>query len=190
MEIFKESDYGMENNKIIQNVKQTISGIEIGYFTTAKNYIYDEYFKYFNDDDKETKKYALLIFTCMLGNWFNKSTFVFKPEKERLKYNNEKGIKFFNFEDYITSLLDNYQNIKQEFPYMFEIIVVYLILIEKDKHMIYEEWFPEINPEIFQELREKILIPNKNLVDDCHPIKYLFREVGIKPFFKGDFFDE
>lgn len=94
MEIFKESDYGMGNNKIIQNVKQTISGIEIGYFTTAKSYIYDEYFKYFNDEDQETKKYALLLFTCMLGNWYNKSTFVFKPEKERLQYNNEKGAKF------------------------------------------------------------------------------------------------
>lgn len=128
--------------------------------------------------------------TTMLGNWYNKSTFVFKPEKERLQYNNEKGAKFFNFEDYITSLLDNYQNIKREFPYMFEIIVVYLLLIEKDKHLSYEEWFPEINPEIFKELREEILIPNRNLVNDCHPIKYLFREVGIKPFFKGDFFNE
>ncbi|MFJ7730609.1 hypothetical protein ACIQXF_01815 [Lysinibacillus sp. NPDC097231] len=56
--------------------------------------------------------------------------------------------------------------------------------------MKYEEWFPEINSDVFKDLREKILIPNSNFVQDCHPIKYLLREVGIEPFFFSDFFEE
>jgi len=60
----------MTENIIVQKVKEALSGIEIGYFNTAKNYIFDEYF---NDDDYETRKYTLLIFTCMLGTWYNKS---------------------------------------------------------------------------------------------------------------------
>lgn len=86
-------------------------------------------------------------------------------------------------------MLDHHQKVKQEFPYIFETIILYLILIEQEKGLTYEEWFPEINSQIFKELREKILIPNSNFVHDCHPIKYLFREVGIEPFFKNDFFD-
>jgi len=179
----------MTENIIVQKVKETISGIEIGYFDTAKSYIYDEYFKYFDDDDRETKKYALFLFACMLGNWYSKSTFVFKPEKERLKYNISKNDNFYNFEDYLTSLLDHHQKVKQEFPYIFETIILYLILIEEENGLTYEDWFPEINSQIFKELREKILIPNSNYVHDCHPIKYLFREVGIEPFFKDDFLD-
>ncbi|PIJ96848.1 hypothetical protein [Lysinibacillus sphaericus] len=180
----------MTDNIVIQKVKNAISGIEIGYFDTAKHYIFDEYFKYFNDDDKETRKYALLIFTSMLGNWYSKSTFVFKPKKERLKYDDGIETDYYNFESYLSSLLDSHQYIEKEFPYMFEYIVVYLILIEKDKGSSYEEWFPEINPDIFKQLREKILIPNSNLAQGGHPIKYLFREVGIEPFFLTDFFEE
>lgn len=180
----------MTENIIVQKVKETISGIEIGYFDTAKSYVYDEYFKYFDEDDRETRKYALLIFTCMLGNWYSKAAFVFKPEKERLKYEDEIDTDFYDLESYLSSFLDCYQNIEKEFPYMFERIVWYLTLIEKDKGLSYEKWFPEINSDIFKELREKILIPNSNLVQVCHPIKYLFREVGINPFFTTDFFEE
>ncbi|MDM5247844.1 hypothetical protein [Lysinibacillus sp. G4S2] len=116
---------------------------------------------YFNDEDKETRKYSLLIFISMLGNWYSKSTFVFKPEKERLKYK-DKITNYYNFEDYLRSFIDHFQNIEKEFPYMFEYIVSFLILIEEDRGLSYEEWFPEINLEIFKELREKILIPNSN----------------------------
>lgn len=179
----------MTEKKIVQKVKETIDGIEIGYFDTAKSYSFDEYYKYFNDEDKENRKYSLLIFTSMLGNWYSKSTIVFKPEKERLKYK-DKMTNYYNFEDYLRSFLDYYQKIEKEFPYMFEHIVSYLILIEEDKGLSYEEWFPEINLEIFKELREKILIPKSNVIQDGHPIKYLFREVGIKPFFLTDFFEE
>lgn len=180
----------MTEKIIVQKVKEAITGIEIGYFDTAKGYIFDEYFKYFNDDDKEIRMYTLLLFTAMLGNWYSKSAFVFKPEKERLKNEGEIDTDFYDLESYLSSLLDCYQNIEKEFPYMFERIIRYLTLIEKDKGLSFEEWFPEINSDIFKELREKILIPNSNLVQDCHPMKYLFREVGIEPFFTTDFFEE
>ncbi|CAM5201120.1 hypothetical protein FCT18_20105 [Lysinibacillus sphaericus] len=135
-------------------------------------------------------KYAILLFTSMLGNWYSKSSFAFKPQKERLKYDDGIDTDFYNLESYLSSLLDCYQHIEKDFPYMYEYIVVYLILIEKDKGISYEEWFPEINSDIFKKLREKILIPNSNLAHGGHPIKFLFREVGIEPFFSTDFFEE
>ncbi|WP_342443474.1 hypothetical protein MHB65_10925 [Lysinibacillus sp. FSL K6-0075] len=60
----------------------------------------------------------------------------------------------------------------------------------EQKGVSYEEWFPEIEATLFQELREKIFIPNSRFVQAIHPIKYLFREGGIQPFFLTDFFDE
>lgn len=180
----------MTEKIIVRKVKEALSGIAIGYFDTAKSYSFDEYYKYFNVDDEETRKYAILLFTSMLGNWYSKSAFAFKPQKERLKYDDGIDTDYFNFESYLSSLLDCYQYIEKDFPYMFEYIVTYLILIEKDKGLSYEEWFPEINSDLFKELREKILNPNSNLAQGGHPIKYLFREVGIKPFFLTDFFEE
>lgn len=180
----------MTEKIIVRKVKEALSGIAIGYFDTAKSYSFDEYYKYFNVDDKETRKYAILLFTSMLGNWYSKSAFAFKPQKERLKYDDGIDTDYFNFESYLSSLLDCYQYIEKDFPYMFEYIVTYLILIEKDKGLSYEEWFPEINSDLFKELREKILNPNSNLAQGGHPIKYLFREVGIEPFFLTDFFEE
>lgn len=177
----------MTEKTIVEKVRETIEGIEIGYFDTAKPYIFDEYFKYFDDVDFETRKHALFLFVCMLGNWYSKATFVFKPESERLKYG---ASTYYDFERYLTALLQHYSKIERDFPFMFEFIVVYLILIEQQKGVSYEDWFPEIDATLFQELKEKIFIPNNRIVQEVHPIKYLFREVGIKPFFITDFFDE
>ncbi|MEG0261023.1 MAG: hypothetical protein RR651_14230 [Lysinibacillus sp.] len=184
----------MTEKTIVQKVKEGITGVAIGYFDTGISCSFDDYYKYFNDEDKETRKYSILFFTIVLGNWYSKSSFVFKSKKELLalhfKYGNVIGGQHYNFENYISSFLDSYQSIEKEFPYMFEIIVIRLILIEEDKGLCYEEWFAEIDSALFKELREKILIPNSNFVQNGHPIKYLFREVGIEPFFLNDFFEE
>lgn len=58
----------MTEKTIVEKVRETIEGIEIGYFDTAKPYIFDEYFKYFDDVDFETRKHAQFLFVCMLGN--------------------------------------------------------------------------------------------------------------------------
>lgn len=188
LQISKERVGRMTEKTIVEKVKETIEGIEIGYFDTAKPYIFDEYFKYFDDADYETRKHALFLFVCMLGNWYSKATFVFKPASERLKYG--ASTTYYDFERYLTALLQHYSKIERDFPYMFEFIVLYLILIEQQRGVSYEEWFPEIEATLFQELREKIFIPNSRFVQAIHPIKYLFREVGIQPFFLTDFFDE
>ena len=48
---------------------------------------------------------------------------------------------------------------------MYEDIVLFLIKIEINQGIRYEEWFPEHNPNLFQRLREEILIPKQHLVD-------------------------
>lgn len=62
---------------------------------------------------------------------------------------------------------------------MFEKIVSSLIKIEQNKGISYEEWFPEHNPELFDRLREEVLIPKKHLAEKNSPEKYFLKEVGI-----------
>lgn len=58
---------------------------------------------------------------------------------------------------------------------MFEIIVSSLIKIEQNKGISYEEWFPEHNPELFNRLREEVLIPKKHLAEKEQPGKILLK---------------
>ena len=178
---------------IVQKVKHIVDGIEIGYFDTAKNYdsdSFEEYFKYFGDPDKETRKYALLLFAAMLGNWHGGSARVFTPEEERLKRSNySPNENYYDFKEYIKAFLEHHKNIEKEFPYMYEVIISFLIWIEKDRKGYYEKWFPEIPSELFQQLRSEVLIPKRNQIDVFISFGLLFKEIGIKPFFKSDFID-
>lgn len=178
---------------IVQKIKHIIDGIEIGYFDTAKNYAsdnFEEYFKYFGAPDKETRKYTLLLFTAMLGNWHGGSARVFIPEEKRLKRPNySPNETYYDFKEYIKAFLEHHKNIEKEFPYMYEVIISFLIRIEKDREGSYEKRFPEIPSELFRQLRSEILIPKENQIDVFISFGLLFKEVGIKPFFESDFID-
>jgi len=69
---------------------------------------------------------------------------------------------------------------------MYEDIVLFLIKIEINQGIRYEEWFPEHNPNLFQRLREEILIPKQHLVDKRSHRKFLLKEIGIEHFFESD----
>ncbi|MCY1458192.1 hypothetical protein D9M71_755530 [compost metagenome] len=71
---------------------------------------------------------------------------------------------------------------------MFEDIVLFLIKIELNQGISYEEWFPEHNPNLFKRLREEILIPKQHLIDKRSHRKFLLKEIGIEPFFESDQF--
>lgn len=177
----------MENN-IIEQAKRGLAGFAIGGFHTSGDYgrYREEYYKYFGDAELETRKYAIAAFTCMLGTWETGSLRVFKPVsewEESKKWsshpNNQK--RFYRFKDYLYALLEHHERIEEEFPYMFEYIVLLLIKIEQNKGISYEEWFPEHNPNLFKRIREEILIPKKYLVEKRSPFKYLLKEIGIEP---------
>lgn len=179
-------------NHIIEQAKRGLKGFEIGFYHTSGCYgeYEEEFYKYFADEDFETRKYSITAFTCMLGTWETKFCQVFRPVKEweenlNHRYPQNKR-QFYYFEDYLQALLEHHEQIEKEFPYMFEEIVDCLIKIEQDRGISYEEWFPEINPTIINRVRQEILIPKKHLAEKNSPMKYLLKEIGIEPFFETD----
>lgn len=182
-------------NHIIEQAKRGLEGFAIGGYYTSCDYsrYREHYYKYFGDSDFETRKYAIAAFTCMLGAWETGALFIFQPVKEweenKKKSSNPLNQKrFYRFKDYLHALLDHHEQIEKEFPYMFEEIILFLIKIEQNKGISYEEWFPEHNPNVFKRLREEILIPKKHLAEKHSPHKYLLKEIGIEPFFESDKF--
>ena len=176
-------------NNIIEQAKRGLEGFAIGYYHTSGCYgeYREKYYKYFADENFETRKYSIAAFTCMLGTWETKYCQVFQPVKEWEGYRDPLN-QYYRFEDYLIALLEHHEQIEKEFPYMFEEIVCYLIKIEQDKGISYEEWFPEHNSNVFKRVREEILIPKKNLAEKHSPMKYLLKEIGIEPFFESDKF--
>lgn len=179
--------------KIVEQAKHVLDGIEIGYFDTGGSYEFqEEYYKYFGDPDFQTRKYALAVFTRMLGDWDSGVSFVFVPMelwreiKESKKDRNIGEEPYYYFDDYLKAFLNHHKNIEKEFPVMYEYIIKFLIQIEEKKGISYEDWFSEIDPKLFKKLRTEVLIPKSNLKDQLTPIKYFFKEVGIVPFFKSD----
>lgn len=182
-------------NHIIEQAKRGLKGFAIGGYHTSCDYsrYREHYYKYFGDSDFETRKYAIAAFTCMLGAWETGALFIFQPVKEweenKKKSSNPLNQKrFYRFKDYLHALLDHHEQIEKEFPYMFEDIILFLIKIEQNKGIRYEEWFPEHNPNVFKRLREEILIPKKHFAEKHSPHKYLLKEIGIEPFFESDKF--
>lgn len=182
-------------NHIIDRAKRGLEGFAIGGYHTSCDYgrYREDYYKYFGDSDFETRKYAIAAFTCMLGAWETGALFIFQPVKEweehkKWSSNPLAQKRFYRFKDYLHALLDHHEQIEKEFPYMFKNIVHFLIKIEQNKGISYEEWFPEHNPNLFQRLRKEILIPKKRLADQYSPSKYLLKEIGIEPFFESDKF--
>ncbi|ATP40043.1 hypothetical protein CSE16_08270 [Solibacillus sp. R5-41] len=180
-------------NNIIEQAKRGLEGFTRGGYHTSCHYgkYQEEYFKYFGDPDYETRKYAIAAFTCMLGAWETGALFIFQPVKEweenkKWSSNPLNQKRFYRFKDYLHALLDHHEQIEKEFPYMFEEIILFLIEIEQNKGISYEEWFPEHNPNVFKRLREEVLIPKKQLAEKRSPHKYLLKEIGIKPFFESD----
>jgi len=164
--------------------------VGLGYFDTGESCEYDEYYLYFNDGDFETRRCALAAFAVMLGNWQSYCSFAFTPQHER-KFTSRYSPDEPNHElnNYIEALVSNHEQIVKEFPVMCEYIIDFLIRIEANRKLTYEEWFPEVDPHLFKRLREDILTPEKLNSKKRTPIKYFLKEAGIPPFFTNDFFE-
>ena len=54
-------------NNIIEQAKRGLKGFTIGYYQASGCYgeYLEEYYKYFTDEDFETRKYSIAAFTCM-----------------------------------------------------------------------------------------------------------------------------
>ncbi|MDM5248025.1 tetratricopeptide repeat protein [Lysinibacillus sp. G4S2] len=175
---------------IVEKVTEGLKNFGLGGFHTGGGCEYDEYFNYFNVRDLETRRCALAAFTVMLGNWHARSSSTFIPQHDR-KYlgGYDPNEPFHELNNYIEAIVAHHHQIKQDFPVMFEYIIDFLISIEEERKVPYEKWFPELDAQLVQRLRDEVLLPNKSLLEVPTEYKYFLREAGITPFFQSDFFE-
>lgn len=165
------------SNEIIEKVKKGLEGIEIGYFDTGQKFEKDTYYKYFGAPDKETRRYAIAVFTVYLGNWYSLCSFPFSiPEND--------------LEEYIKAFIAHHQQIEEDFPSMYEYIISFLIRIEEENSKKYANSTFEIARELHERLKSEVLIPNREYLFKHTPIKYFLREIRVEPFLESDFFEE
>ena len=165
------------SNKIIKKVKKGLKGIEIGGFYTGQNFEKDSYYKYFDDPDKETRRYAIAVFTIYLGNWYTLCSYPFLYAKSDL-------------ENFIEAFITHHKQIEKDFPCMYEYIISFIIRIEEENSKKYDYSTFDIEKELYERLKREVLIPNREYLYKKTPIKYFLREIKVEPFFESDFFEE
>lgn len=176
---------------IVAKVKKGLENVGLGYFDTGESSGYEDYYLYFNDPDFETRKCALAEFTVMLGNWHSHCSFAFTPMHERKDIGNYVPDEpSYELNDYIEAFVAHHEQIEQDFPVMSEYIIRFLIEIEIERNLPYEEWFPEVDGQLFKRLRADVLYPKQAIVTNVTAIKYFLKEAGIPPFFKSDIWVE
>jgi len=112
----------------IDKAKGILIGLEIG-FDTCKRWSpesYDDYYLYFSHPNYELRKYSLLIFCAGLGNWHSDSATIF------LAHDDIDPDKAYIFEDYVRSFLDHKEDIKVEFPFLYDAIVYFLHVLDAE----------------------------------------------------------
>ena len=57
---------------MIKKVKKGLEGIEIGYFDTGQSFGKVSYYHYFDDPDKETRRYAMTYYYLTANNYIKR----------------------------------------------------------------------------------------------------------------------
>lgn len=161
------------SNEIIEKVKKGLIGIEIGYFDTGQIFEEEAYYDYFGDSDKETRRYAIAVFTVYLGNWYNGCRFPFLNAESDL-------------EEFIKAFLVHHHQIQKDFPVMHEYIISFLIRIEEENSKKYAASTFEFDKELHELLKREVLIPKREYLNKRTPIKYFLNEINVSPFFIKD----
>lgn len=103
-----------EKGKIKKEVGIVLnSGFRILAFDGGMEFHHYPYYLYFDDPDKELRRYSVGIFTIWLGYWNTGCSFRFFKQSELYKY--------------IKSLVKYKEEIEKEFPVLFNYIVYFLI---------------------------------------------------------------
>ncbi|TAA66093.1 hypothetical protein [Planococcus salinarum] len=171
---------------IVIKAKRILEGIEVGFFDTGKEWSsenYADYYRYFSHPNKEVRKYSLLVFAAAVGNWWMKSAFVFYSHADIIYYSDLKEHldKIYFIEDYFQAFLANKVAIKEEFPLLYNAIVVDLIKLDNENQ--FENVYPSVDPQLFFQLRETWI---KSNIDTSYEYNFndLLREVGLPTFLK------
>lgn len=89
------------------------SGFRISAFDVGMKFPHYPYHLFFDDSDKELRRYSIGIFTIWLGYWNTGCSFRFIKQSELYKY--------------IKSLIEYQKEIEKDFPVLFNYIVSFLL---------------------------------------------------------------
>ncbi|KOS68940.1 hypothetical protein AEA09_10540 [Lysinibacillus contaminans] len=168
---------------VLDKAKKIVEGIDFD-IELAKDWSkdnYDNYYLYFSHPDPEIRKYSLLVFLVGLGNWQLGSAYIFRSIKELKKYEDFDEKKVYLFEDYVQSFLDNREDIKQEFPLLYNRLVWYLLRLDNQKR--FEYIFRSVDKQLFIELRQVLIESGIDASILPSNLNNILREVGIIPYF-------
>ena len=146
-------------DEIINKVRASLENFELAGFETGwASPEKDLYFKYFGNSNIEVRRYAVAAFVMYLGESYVGSSNHF--------YNRR-----FALEMYIKKFLQHQQQIKKDFPVMYEFIVHYLNRCEEEvsvRTQIYPDFiggiYTNIDKELRQRLIQEVFIPNRTLL--------------------------
>ena len=181
----------MNKAEATEKAKKALDGIEIGYFDMAGGVYYPDfpYYDFFDDENRDLRKYCVGAFARMLGQWNSKASFGFLSVEMRQRFSKEYGAEEFRgypFEKFLEAFYRFHEDIKADFPTIFNVITFFLIKIEKEHNMQYELSFPEVDSSLMTQIRNEILEPNEHLLNEYIDMRSFLKEIGIPPFFKSD----
>lgn len=132
-----------------------------------------EYYKYFNDADKEVRAGSTFAFLGMMMNWHGKSCCAFLPDT---------GEEFKDcpnqFKPFLEEFLKNSNSMKKEFPEMYHLIVQ--ALYDLDNENGFEETFPHIDRGLFTKMRGKLFSDDMiNMLMNPRDYEGVLKEVGL-----------
>lgn len=179
----KDSD---EQKSIVEKVEDVLKVFEPTYFHGGWVFEFDHYEKHFMDSDAETRRAAVAAFAIMVGVWETWSAYSFIPQHER-KYTGDFNPDRYHFElnNYIHAFYSNFNAIKQEFPVMTAYAVDALAIIDSREKGGLEQKFPEMDPVLFREFREEILMPYRQSKRDLPIFEDFLEEIGWDSSYSG-----
>ncbi|WP_308787684.1 tetratricopeptide repeat protein [Planomicrobium stackebrandtii] len=175
----EEVELSEDGKTIVEKVEAVLKVFEPTYFHGAWVFEFDRYDVHFTDSNDETRRAAVAAFAIMVGVWETGSAQSFMPQHER-KYSGDYNPfePHFELHGYIRAFYSNFHILQQEFPIMTAYTVDSLGVIDERSKLGLDQEFPEIDPILFGEFRQEILLPNRKLKKKLPPFDNFLEEIG------------
>ena len=164
---------------IVEKVEDVLKVFEPTHFHGAWTFEFDRYERHFTDSDDETRRAAVTAFAMMAGIWETGSATSFMPQHER-KYSGgyDPNVPHFELHNYISAFYANFNSVQQEFPVMTAYIINSLNALDERNKIGLERTFPEMDPSLFGQFREEILLPSRQSKKKLPPFDDFLEEIG------------
>lgn len=175
----EESKAPEKEKSLIEKVEDVLKVFEPASFHGGWAFEFHRYDLHFADPDDQTRRAAFAAFAMMVGIWETESATSFMPQHER-KYTGgfQPDEPYFELNGYIAAFYSNYTALEQEFPVMTVYAVDAINAIDERSKLGLEQEFPEMDPVLFQQFRENILMPYRQVKKKLPPFEDFLYEIG------------